>query len=304
MKTHIPLSCRDLTYIAQVDDLQPWSLQDLIDNIKLAASNYAISKGKEIKDGESYYTISGCIAGGEAGVDMADLLSEALGVLTNGTKGEYKNRRDKKVQQELVRAKGLRAVRQACGSKFEDVLPFLQAEQMPVVLKPTDSAGSDGVKLCHSISEAKDHFEHLLKVEAVNGGYNTQVLCQEFLRGKEYVVDHVSCNGIHKTMMVWVYDKRPRNGSQFVYFGMLPVDPESDEAKVLIPYVRGVLDALGMAHGVRLFCVVAIVICISPPYISNLITSSPKTAISWRSHYYKRRSLPRRNELSCPRWRW
>ena len=54
------------------------------------------------------------------------------------------------------------------------------------------TAGSDGVKLCHSMEEAKSHFNHLLTVEAVNGGYNTQVLCQEFLRGKEYVVDHVS----------------------------------------------------------------------------------------------------------------
>ena len=40
----------------------------------------------------------------------------------------------------------------------------------------------------------------------------------------------------HKTMMVWVYDKRPRNGSQFVYFGMLPVNPRSKEAQVLVPY--------------------------------------------------------------------
>ena len=55
-------------------------------------------------------------------------------------------------------------------------------------------------------------------------------------------------------MMVWVYDKRPRNGSQFVYFGMLPIDPMSEEAQVLIPYTRGVLDALGMAHGVSLCC--------------------------------------------------
>ena len=55
-------------------------------------------------------------------------------------------------------------------------------------------------------------------------------------------------------MMVWVYDKRPRNGSQFVYFGMLPIDPKSAEAQVLIPYTRGVLDALGMAHGVSLCC--------------------------------------------------
>ena len=61
-------------------------------------------------------------------------------------------------------------------------------------------------------------------------------------------------NGVHKTMMVWVYDKRPRNGSQFVYFGMLPIDPMSEEAQVLIPYTRGVLDALGMAHGVSLCC--------------------------------------------------
>ena len=102
------------------------------------------------------------------------------------------------------------------------------------------------------MEEAKAHFHHLLTVEAVNGGYNTQVLCQEFLSGKEYVVDHVSRNGVHKTMMVWVYDKQMANNSRFVYFGMLPVDPQSEEAQMLIPYVRGVLDALGMAHGVSL----------------------------------------------------
>ncbi len=113
----------------------------------------------------------------------------------------------------------------------------------------TDSAGSDGVKLCHNIEEAKEHFHHLFEVEAVNGGFNTEVLCQEFLRGKEYVVDQVSRDGIHKTMMVWVYDKRPANNSAFVYFGMVPVDPNSMEAKILIPYARGVLDVLGVQNG-------------------------------------------------------
>eukprot|EP00985_Skeletonema_marinoi_P033822 scaffold42277_cov153-Skeletonema_marinoi.AAC.1 len=245
MKTHVPVSCRDLTYVDQVQDELHWSLDDLVRAVDQAKDRAARKIGKD----DGYYTIVGCIAGGEAGVDMADLLSEKLGVLSNGTKGDFANRRDKRVQQDLVRDAGLRAVRQACGEKFEDVEEFLRSEQFPVVLKPTDSAGSDGVKLCHSFEQAKEHFHHLLTVEAVNGGYNTQVLCQEFLQGKEYVVDHVSRNGVHKTMMVWVYDKRPRNGSQFVYFGMLPIDPTSDEAKVLIPYTRGVLDALGMRHG-------------------------------------------------------
>jgi hypothetical protein len=39
------------------------------------------------------------------------------------------------------------------------------------------------------------------------------------------------------------------NGSAFVYFGCVPVDSESPEAKILIPYVCGVLDALGVKNG-------------------------------------------------------
>jgi len=72
---------------------------------------------------------------------------------------------------------------------------------------------------------------------------------QEFLKGKEYVVDHVSRDGIHKTCMVWVYDKRPANGAAFVYFGCHPVEIDSTEARLIIPYVRKVLDALGLKNG-------------------------------------------------------
>jgi len=85
--------------------------------------------------------------------------------------------------------------------------------------------------------------------QLVNGGDCGQVLCQEFLKGKEYVVDHVSLNGVHKTMMVWVYDKRERNGSAFVYFGCVPVEADSEEAKLIIPYIRKTLDVLGVKNG-------------------------------------------------------
>lgn len=94
MKAHIPESCRDLTYIAQVDDLESWTIEQLISAITTAASNHAVSVGHP----KEYYSIVACIAGGEAGVDMADALSERLGLLSNGTKGEFANRRDKKVQ--------------------------------------------------------------------------------------------------------------------------------------------------------------------------------------------------------------
>ena len=94
MKTHVPESCRDLTYIAQVDELESWTLEQLIIAIDTAASNHAVSLGRP----KEYYSIVACIAGGEAGVDMADVLSERLGLMSNGTQGDFAKRRDKKVQ--------------------------------------------------------------------------------------------------------------------------------------------------------------------------------------------------------------
>jgi len=196
--------------------------------------------------------IVACLCGGEAGVDVdaADLLSERLLVRTNGVQGVHINRCDKKVQQELIKEAGIRSIRQAAGKKWSDVDGFLKSETFPVVLKLTDTdtvsaGGTDGVKLCHDLEEAKDHFHNLSEVEAEN----VEVLCQEFLRGKEYVVDTVSRDGEHKTMAVWCYDKRSANGAAFVYFGMLPVDTDSLEAKLLIKYNNQVLDALGMKNG-------------------------------------------------------
>eukprot|EP00980_Cylindrotheca_fusiformis_P025882 scaffold14791_cov66-Cylindrotheca_fusiformis.AAC.1 len=50
-------------------------------------------------------------------------------------------------------------------------------------------------------------------------------------------------------MMVWVYDKRNANGASFVYFGDIPFESDTPEAKALIPYARNVLDALGVKYG-------------------------------------------------------
>jgi hypothetical protein len=233
MKTHIPLSVQsnqDFKYYKEIDEA---------DDLKATADLCAKAAGA--------LRIVACLTGGESGVDLADALSEALKVRTNGT--DIPNRRDKKLQQELCRKAGLRSVRQAGGTKFSDVDEFLKREAFPVVLKPVESAGSDGVKLCQTFEEAKDHFELLMTSQAVNGGLNSAVLCQEFLRGKEYIVDHVSRDGVHKTSMVWVYDKRPANGSAFVYYGCIPIDPNSPEARIMIPYVRRVLDAIGIKNG-------------------------------------------------------
>jgi len=234
MKTHEPASCQGiLKYAVTVEEAD--TLDDTASLVKDIAKRY-------------HWEVHACVCGGEAGVDLTDALSERLGLLSNGT--AVANRRDKKVQQELAKKAGLRSVRQAGGRKFEgDVEEFLKTERYPLIVKPLDSAGSDGVKLCRSFQEAESHVKSLLGKEMINGGICEEVLCQEYLQGREYVVDHVSRDGVHKTVMVWVYDKRPANGGDFVYFGDIPIDPGSPEAQQLIPYTRGVLDAIGCMNG-------------------------------------------------------
>lgn len=182
MKGYVPKSCGPIHYVAEVTEGA--SLEDTANICRKAAD------GAEI---------AAVIVGGEAGVEYADALSEHMGLRTNGTK--IANRRDKAVQQELVKRAGLRSIREASGRKIEDVEDFLKSESYPLVLKPTESAGSDGVKLCQSYEEAVEHFHHLMSMQLVNGGSCPAVLCQEFLRGKEYIVDTVSCDGVHKVMV-------------------------------------------------------------------------------------------------------
>eukprot|EP00929_Paragymnodinium_shiwhaense_P044432 TRINITY_DN227_c0_g1_i1.p1 TRINITY_DN227_c0_g1~~TRINITY_DN227_c0_g1_i1.p1 ORF type:complete len:531 (-),score=126.14 TRINITY_DN227_c0_g1_i1:246-1766(-) len=230
LRAHVPACAKDLKYYAEV--LEGATLQDTVEVVRAA------TEGLELK---------ACIVGGETGVTLADQLSEALGLRTNGSM--LGARRNKSVQQKLVKAAGLRAVREAVGTSWAEVADFVASEGMPVVVKPVESAGSDGVELCYSAQEAQDHFNLLMTSQRKAGAQGASVIVQEFLKGKEYVVDHVSRDGIHKTVNMWVYDKRPCNGGSFVYYGMLPVPSDSEEAKVLIPYARGVLDALKIQHG-------------------------------------------------------
>lgn len=230
MRTHVPEVARGLKYHAEVEEL-----------LTIAATAAAVRAAVG-----SNHELLACIVGCETGVKLADALSQELGLRTNGTEI---NRRDKSVQQKCVKSAGMRAVREAVGTEWSAMEAFANSETFPVVVKPVESAGSEGVKLCKSKEDAKEHFNLLMNSQRKVGSVGAAVLVQEYLQGKEYVCDHVSRDGVHKTVMVWVYDKRACNGADFVYFGMVPVPAESEIGKTVIAYTRGVLDALGIKNG-------------------------------------------------------
>ena len=191
------------------------------------------------------------VAGAETGVELADALSEHMGLTTNGTI-KSQARRDKYIMGETVRSAGVRAVKQLKTSKWGEVEAYLQAwnpQPFKVILKPVDSAGSDGVTLCQSMEECQKAFGDIIGKTNVLGLVNEQLLVQEYLEGTEYVVDMVSREGEHKCVAIWEYDRRAANGAGFVAFGQRLLTMESPRAQALLAYQRKVLTALGINYG-------------------------------------------------------
>ena len=153
---------------------------------------------------------------------------------------------------ETIRKAGVRAVKQTIETQWRGVEDFLvewNPTPFKVIVKPNQSAGSDDVFLCNSVAEVKAGFDKINGAINGLGVRNEGVLIQEFLEGKEYVVDSVSRDGVAKVTAIWEYDKRHVNGQFNVYFGMKIMCVDSPVMQSLVDYQQSVLDSVGLAHG-------------------------------------------------------
>jgi biotin carboxylase len=188
------------------------------------------------------------LAGAETGVELADQLSERMGLITNGT-ALSEARRNKYVMGETVRAAGVRAVKQLRATAWGEIDSWIKEwnpSPFKVIVKPMDSAGSDSVTLCQSHEEVKSAFGNIMgKINGL-GLVNKAVLVQEYLEGQEYVVDMVSSEGVHKVAAIWAYDRRPANGAHFVCHGQRLLTIDDPLCAELVAYMKKVVTALGI----------------------------------------------------------
>jgi biotin carboxylase len=188
------------------------------------------------------------LAGAETGVELADQLSERMGLVTNGT-ALSEARRNKYVMGETIRAAGIRAVKQLKGTTWGEISEWISEwnpSPFKVIVKPMDSAGSDDVTLCQSITDVQTAFSTIMGKTNGLGLVNKAVLVQEYLEGQEYVVDMVSREGEHKVAAIWAYDRRPANGAHFVCHGQRLLTADDDLVSELVPYMKKVVTALGI----------------------------------------------------------
>jgi biotin carboxylase len=188
------------------------------------------------------------VAGGEIGVEMADQLSEALGLLTNGT-ALSAARRDKYIQMEQIRSAGLRATRQILVRDADHLEQWHREMGGRIVVKPIRSAAGDGVSFCDTPEESVAAYHQVLGAQNIFSTANTAMVAQEYLRGGEYVVDTVSRDGQHYVTDIWKYEKITANGITDLTVGLRLLPRHGDVQDAIVPYACEVLDALGILHG-------------------------------------------------------
>ena len=189
------------------------------------------------------------LAGSEPGVNLADLINHKLGLSYSNPLSSTLARRDKYEMQEKVRAAGLDSIRQMKTSNVEEAIAWAKKHnQWPIVVKPINSAATEGVFFPKNEEEIRAAFAQVGKVNGL-GYVNHELLVQEFLSGIEYVVNTVSLDLNIKLTDIWEYTKTPLvNGTNFYSFDTL-MDPAMPISKELFAYAKEVQKVLEIQNG-------------------------------------------------------
>lgn len=188
------------------------------------------------------------ITGGELGIELADALSEHLGLDTNGSNLSAA-RRHKYLMVEQLRAAGLRATDQLLVESAAQLRDWHADRGGRVVVKPVRSMANDGVSFCDTPDESVTAYLELMSSANIFGIPHEGVVAQAFLVGAEFVVNSVSCRGQHRFTDLWQYTKMSANGVSDRVSGAVSVPVDDPAWAVLTDYAGDVLTALGVDYG-------------------------------------------------------
>ncbi len=223
---------------------------DYAENHLLASENEAADFVSRMEGRHVKAVIAGC----EPCVLFADKLAEMLDTPRNiGALSAA--RRSKYLMHETLRRSGLKSARQLLSDDLQEIYAFHDRIGAKIVLKPEASANTDGVYYCNTRQQIADAFDRILGAKSFYddfSGINTKVLVQEYLTGKQYLVNTLSSEGHHYVCDAWgevrENDDAPSNDS---YADL--VNPKTVLHRSLSDYVGHVCDALGIRYGAAHF---------------------------------------------------
>jgi biotin carboxylase len=191
------------------------------------------------------------VAGAESGIALSDTLAYKLSLPYNTN--NLKSVRESKgcLIDRLSECGFLVPKQQKIKSVVEikEWVDSLSADDWPVVIKPQDSAASDGLFLCNNISECENAVASILNKCNIIGRKNSEILAQSYLLGAQYIVNTISWKGKHQVTDIWFTNKRRFDKTKQILEDRILLDPSISPVSELIYYTKSCLDVMGVKFG-------------------------------------------------------
>ena len=189
------------------------------------------------------------VPGSEKGVILATKLANDLNLLGNPIENiDAMTLKDK--MHERLAENNIRSIKGQVIKSTEEAIDFYDREGLKkVVVKPIYSAGSVGVRLCDNKEEMIQAIEDVFSLKGIYGNDLDELLIQEQIEGEEYVINTVSCNGIHRLTSIWKYKKEKTSEGGNIYDYVEAVVELDINETTLVEYAYDVTDAIGIKYG-------------------------------------------------------
>jgi biotin carboxylase len=183
------------------------------------------------------------VPGTEYGIEFAERLAAAFGTPTNPSRS-VERRRNKYAMIQALHQAGIPCARQQLCRSEAEVRAACAEIGGRLVVKPIDSAGSDGIHFCDAPEQAVEAFRALTARQTLLDGAIREVVVQSYLDGTEYYVNTMSRQGVHRVAEFWEITHVAANGRSNLLDSAILMPGDGEIQRALADYAASCLDAL------------------------------------------------------------
>lgn len=216
--------------------------------IDLNDEDAVLSKAKELSE---KYNIVGVFTLNEYRVALAARIRKVLGI-TYGLSYEAAFRcRNKKETRKILTDNNVNSVKYRLIRSIEEADKALETIHLPVVIKPSNDAGSEMVYCCKTINEVHSAIQSIqeCKGNLVGQEIDKEILLEEFLTGPEFSVETYTFN--KQTKIIAITAKKVLSPFNPIEVGhTVPARIDADTVKSIEKIIKDSVEAIGIDYSI------------------------------------------------------
>lgn len=151
---------------------------------------------------------------------------------------------NKYLMREKCKEIGIDTIKYKLVDNVEEAMIFLGELNATAIMKPIDSAGSRGVVKINAVEDLITNFEY-----SQNASKTGKVIIEEYIEGKELLIDGVTVNNNYQTLVCGEYRKCKVPGIFSEYLGKYPAEVSAEKYKEANLFVKRVVEGFGLPWG-------------------------------------------------------